>query len=165
MAIAFQVVYTYTDDSGDSATQAIDIPTTFSLAQYTEFGRAMAALLDDMVHGVVTSAELSIAVDISSLTSNALVADSDVEELGSFQFSTTEGRLVNVNIPAIDETLVLAGSDSIDQSAAAVAAFIAAMENGIVTAGGTIQPSDVNEIDITDTVFAREAFRSSGKRR
>lgn len=165
MAIAFQVVYTYVDDSGDTATHAIDIPTTFSLAQYTEFGRAMAGLLDDIVHGRIQSAQLVINVDISGLTSNALVADSDVEELGSFQFDTGEGRYVLINIPAFDEGMVLAGSDNIDLSDPAVAAFVTAIETGIAVTGGTISPCDVNEDDLQFLSFAREMFRSSGKRR
>ena len=46
-----------------------------------------------------------------------------------------------------------------------VAAFISMMEDGIVTAGGTIQPCDVGESDITNLIYAREKFRASGRRR
>lgn len=165
MAVAFQVVYTYVDDSGDTATHAIDIPTTFSLAQYTEFGRAMAGLLDDMVHGRIQSAQLVIAVDISGLTSNAPVVGSDVEEIGSFFFSTLEGRNVLINIPTIDESLVVAGADDVNLSDPNVVAFVTAMETGIAVTGGTISPCDVDEDDIVSINVAREAFRSSGKRR
>lgn len=165
MAIAFQIVYTYADDSGDTASHAIDVPTTFNLGQYVEFGQGMAAFLDAIVHGVIRSAELTVNVDIAGLTNNTIVADCDVEEVGGFQFNTAEKRPVNVNIPALDETKVLAGSDNLDLSDPDVAAFIAAMQNGIVVTGGTIAPSDVDEDDIEDLVYAREQFRASGKRR
>jgi hypothetical protein len=165
MAIAFQVVYSYLDDSGKTGTQAIDIPITFSLAQYTEFGRAMAALIDEIVHGVVSSAALTVNVDISGLTSNTLVADSDVEEIGSFQFSTADNRRVLINVPAFDESKVLAGSDNLDISDTDVAAFIAAIENGVAVTGGTIIPSDVEDIGNLELSAARELFRSSGSRR
>lgn len=165
MALAFQIVYTYLDADGDTATSAIDIPTTFALADYVEFGRGMASLVDDIVHGVVQSAELTVNVDISGLTNNGLVADSDVEEVGAFQFTTADGRPVNVNIPAIDESLVAASSDDLDQSDPAVAAFLTAMTSGVAVTGGTAIPSDVDGDDLTSLVYAREAFRASGTRR
>jgi hypothetical protein len=70
-----------------------------------------------------------------------------------------------VNVPGIAESNVLAGSDDLDIIDLTVAAFITAMETGIAVTGGTISPCDVNEDTIIDTVYAREQFRASGKRR
>jgi hypothetical protein len=165
MAIAFEITYTVQDDSGDTATAAIHIPNTFSLSQYTEFGRAMADLVDNMVHGLLLSADLTITLDISALTGNAVTPFADVEEIGAYLFVTGENRPVSVNLPGIAESHVLAGSDDIDQLQSAEAAFITAMVTGIAVTGGTVAPCDVNEADITDIVYAREQFRSSGKRR
>jgi len=165
MAHAFALTYTYQDDSGDTATNAIHVPNNFSLAQLTEFGRSMADLIDNIVEGLIMSLDLTITADISGLTGNSAQPLGDVQECGTFQFVTVDNRNVEVNLPGISEGLVLAGSDDIFQAAGAVAPFIAAMENGIVVTGGTIAPCDVNEDDITDVVLARETFRSSGKRR
>ena len=165
MAIAFEVVYTFQDDSGDTATASIHIPTAFSLSQYTEFARSMADLVDNIVHGIIISADLTISIDISALTGNAVTPFADVEEIGAFQFITADNRPVLVNVPGIAESNVLAGSDDLSVIDATVAAFITAMETGIVVTGGTIPPCDVNEDDIIDTVYAREQFRASGKRR
>lgn len=165
MAVPFQVVYTTEDASGDKATTAIDVPITFSLAQYGEFGVAMALLIDAFIGGVVTSAALTINIDLSALTSNATLSTADVEEVGAFLFTTAEGRPVDVNVPCIIETLEAAGSDNLDQADVDVAAFIAAMEDGIATTGGTIAPTDRGEDDLVTTTYARSELRNSGKRR
>jgi hypothetical protein len=165
MAIAFAVVYTFEDDSGDTATASIHVPTTFSLSQYTEFARSMADFIDNMVHGIITGVDLTVAIDISALTGNPVTPFADVEEIGAFKFITADNRPVMVNIPGIGESQVLAGSDDLSIVDAGIAAFITAMESGIAVTGGTIQPCDVDEDDIVDTVFAREQFRASGKRR
>jgi hypothetical protein len=91
-------------------------------------------------------------------------AQADVEEIGAFQFETVGGFPVYCNIPGILETVVAAGSDDIDQSDVDVAAFITAMETGIVVTGDTVSPTDVGEDSINNTVYARERFRASGKR-
>jgi hypothetical protein len=125
----------------------------------------MSILLDEMVHGRLSAGNLVVDIDISSLTSNSLVADSDVEELGSFQFNTPDFRTVNINVPCIDESLVLAGSDNLDQADSDVSAFVAAIENGIAVTGGTIIPSDVDGQTGLEMYATREIFRASGKRR
>lgn len=165
MAIAVAITYTFTDDSGETATTDVHVPNTFSFAQYSEFGRAMAELIDEIVHGRVSSVELTVTSDISGLTGNNAQANSDVEEIGAFQFRTAEGRTVTVNIPGINESMVEANSDDLDQLDTDIAAFTSAMLNGIAVAGGTAIPCDVNEADLTTLVFAREQFRASGKRR
>lgn len=165
MALTYGLTYTFQDDSGDSATATIHLPTAFTLADFTEFGRAMAAFVDDLVSGVVTSAELTIGVDISGLANNTTDFLGDVEEISSYQFVTAANRPVTINIPGTDENDVQASSDDLDQVAVGQAAFVNAMLNGIAVTGGTISPSDVDSEDITDLVYARESFRASGKRR
>jgi len=160
-----QIVYSVVDDSGEIGTTSINIPTGFSLSQIGEFGSGLATLLDKILGGKVLTAKLVFSVDISSLTSNVALSTSDVEEIGAFQFETVAGFPVTVNIPAINELVVLSGSDELDQADADVAAFIAAMENGLAVTGGTIAPCDVAESDVVTTVYARERFRASGKRR
>jgi len=165
MAVAFAITYTLEDDAGKSATFEIHIPTAFSLSQYTEFIRAMADLVDNIVSGLMTSADLTISVDISALTLNNALPDSDVEEVASYQFITGDNRPVQVNIPGLDEGETLAGSDDLNVLAPNQAAFITAMETGVAVTGGTISPCDINEDDLTELVYAREEVRSSGKRR
>lgn len=164
MALAASVIYTAIDDSGERGTTEIKVPTGFTLSQYGEFGSAMATLLDAFLAGKVETAQICFGVDISTLTSNAVLSTADVEEIGAFQFATSEGRPVSVNVPCLDELVVAAGSDDIDQGNANVAAFIAAMESGIAVTGGTISPCDIAEDDVVSTNYARERFRASGRR-
>lgn len=166
MAVAFELIYEVEDDSGDVATTTVKVPTGFSLTQYGEFGAALATALDAILAGKVIGADICTNVDVSAIVGNSATQDSDVEEVGSFQFATSEGRKVNVNLPTFDEVNhVAAGTDDIDQANGNVTNFISAMENGLATTGGTIAPCDVGEDDIDTVVFAREKFRSSGRRR
>lgn len=165
MALTYGLIYTFVDDSGESATATISLPTAFSLAQFTEFGRAMAVFVDDLVSGLISRAELSVGVDLSTLTGNTAAAGSDVQEINSYQFTTAVGRKVNINIPGTDETDVNPNSDELNTVDAQQAAFINAMVSGIAVTGGTIQPTDIDSEDITALVYAREAARATGKRR
>jgi len=165
MALTYTITYTFTDDSGDSATTAINVPTTFTLAQYTEFVRGMAAFIDDIVSGVVSFADFTIGVDLSGLTANTVAATSDVEEVDSFKFLTAAGRPVLIKIPGTTEADVVANSDALDQVDTEIAAFITAMVTGVAVTGGTISPCDVDSESIASLVYAREEFRASGKRR
>ncbi len=162
---AYELTYEYTDDDGDVATHSIFIPDTFSLAQYTEFGRALAVLIDPVVHGLISGLSFTVSIDLSALTNNTIDGASDVDDVAAFQFLTAGGKAVSVNIPAMFEGIVSAGSDDIDVSDVDVAAFRTAMASGIAVTGGTVTPCDVQEVDIVSLVYARENFRPSGRRR
>jgi len=164
MALAAQIVYTVQDDSGERGTTSINVPITFNLSDYGEFASGMGTLLDALLSGRLVDAEICFGVDLSGLINNLLGGSSDVEEIGAFQFRTADNLPVSVNIPGIDEGFQAAGSDDLDQSAPGVAAFITAMETGIVVTGGTIIPCDVGEVDIINVEYARERFRASGSK-
>jgi len=159
-----QIIYTVIDDNGERGTTSINVPTGFSIAQLGEFGAAMATLLDAILSGKVEGADFCVGVDVSALLSNLAGLNGDVEEIGAFQFETVGGFPVSVNVPGILEAVVASGSDDLDQADLDVAAFITAMETGIVVTGGTISPTDVAEDSINTTIYARERFRASGKR-
>lgn len=165
MAIAFDITYTVSDNDGDQATTTVKVPTTFTLSDYGEFGAAMAELIDDIIEGRVDAADLCLSADLAGLVGNVAVGGSDVEEIAAFQFLTSDNRAVNVNIPAMSEAIVGAGSDDLNQADPLVAPFITAMESGISVTGGTITPCDIGEDDIVSTKYAREKFRASGSRR
>jgi hypothetical protein len=62
--------------------------------------------------------------------------------------------------------MVVSGSDALDTTDADIAAFIAAMVDGLTpsTYATLVEPSDSREDDITALDYARERFRASGKR-
>jgi len=160
----YDVVYEIQDADGDQASFQVHVGTGLTLTQYTEGIRALAALIDPLVGGIISLASFVTGVDISALTSNTATATSDVEEVGAFKFSSAAGFPVVVNIPGLDELQVAAGSDELDQAHPDIAAFITMMTSGIAVTGGTIIPCDIAESDIVTLDYARENFRASGRR-
>lgn len=166
MAVALELTYTVTDAKGAQSTTTINVPTGFSLPQYTEFAAGMATLIDTILRGRVSGADLCVAADISGLALNIPPGDDDVEEVASFVFATSEGRRVSLNIPGAPDNIAISGSDDLNtDSNASVQAVVNMMTNGIAVTGGTIQPCDVGEDDIVLLIEARERFRSSGTRK
>lgn len=160
MAVAFEVVYVLEDDSGDQAETAVKIPTSPSIAQFTEFAQSMAQLIDPIVSGLLVSAGVRVSIDISALTSNTKQSQGDVQDVGAFRYRTGDQRAVRLNVPAISEALVLLNSDDLDLADPAIAALNNAMLGGIAVTGGTIEPCDIDQDDITTLSFARERFRA-----
>jgi hypothetical protein len=165
MALTYEVIYSIEDDSGDVSTTSIKLLPGNTLVQYNAFAVGMATLIDALVDGKTFGADLAVSVDLSGLSTNLLVGAADVEEVGAFQFTTTENRIVNLNVPGIVENLTLAGSDDLDVTHASVGGIITAMETGIAVTGGTIAPCGKGEDSITIVKSARERFRSSGSRK
>lgn len=165
MAVPHTIIWTIEDNSGDTATTEENVDKGFALTDYDEFAAAMSTLMNNIIEGKILRAELAANADLSGLTGNFTSGADDVEDLGSFDFDTVDGRPVNVNVPGLDESKVILGSDDLDQADVDIAAFITAMTSGIAVTGGTIIPCDVGEIDITGIKNARERFRASGSRR
>lgn len=164
MVKAIDLTYTIRDNKGKDATTSVKLDPGASLVDCQEFAEAQATALDAILYGRVQGAQVNVPVDVSGLTTNLSSGADDVENIGSFQFRTADGRPVIVNIPCFDESMVVAGSDGINQSNPAVAAFLAMMTNGLSVTGGTIIPCDVGEDDIVTVDYARERTRASGKR-
>lgn len=163
MAIAVKVVYSFVDDKGKTATSEVKVPLGFSIAQYIEFAEEMGLLIDAAVNTQMTSIAISLGVTLPGGLQSGAGVGADVEEKGAFQFSTVGGWKTRVNLPGLTESLVIAGTDAIDETDAAVAALITAFESGITLpiAGGTLSPCDAREDDIVSLDFARERFRAS----
>lgn len=156
----FEIQYTIADEANNISTTTIKVPTTFAIADYVEFGAGMAQALNDFLRGAIRGAELCFNIDISAYTNNTISAISDVEEIAAFEFVTAQGNRVKLNVPGCPDLSVLPGTNTLDVTDAEVAAIITAMEDGI---SGT-QPCDVGGDEITEMLFAREWFRSSGRR-
>jgi hypothetical protein len=161
-----EIITTVEDRSGTKATTSVKVLDASTIAQLLAFAPLWATALNNLIFGKIISMVADVLGSTIGITGNAGTINSDVEHIGKFQFRTVSGTRVNVNIPALDEAAVSAySSDTLDQANTEVAAFIAAMETGIVTAGGNIAPCDIGELSIIDTVLAHEAFKNSGARR
>lgn len=164
MAIAASIVTVISDAAGKQSDYTAYLPTSLNLTQFREFGQAMAVAVDAFIHGRLDSVTLKIDGDISGLTNNTAEADSDVEDVGFFEYQTAEGRSVKMNLPGVKEAAIVDGSYDLDTAQADVAAFDAMMRNGIAVTGGTAIPCARDESDITTLAVAEYRSRPSGKR-
>lgn len=164
--LALKLVYTIRDEKGKEATTEIKIPLSISLANAINFAGAMAVLINALVTGAIVNISIIATVDLSSLVGlrTSPLAGSDVEEKGAFGFKTDVGFPTSVQLPTFNEDFVIAGSDLIDLTDAAVIDFTEAMLLGI-TAGVLVEPVDAHGDDIDLFEYGYERFRSSGRRR
>lgn len=161
MVLAVTVRYTFLDEKGKTASTKVRVPNGFSIAQYVEFVQGMAQFMSDISACQITRAGFTVGIDLSGLGLIGLPSSiADVAQKGYFAFrSAVAGFFKRLRVPTFKESLVNAGSDTVDTSDASVVAFVNAMNNGIVTTGGTIQPVTERGDDLTTLIEARETFR------
>lgn len=164
MAEPLEVVGTYRDQANKEGTNTMYVSPGLTINQMTEGIQALAQLIDTVLNAVIRGFDFTLSIDLSGLTGNVAAGTSDVQEVGEFIFATAANRPVILNLPCINDASSPAGSDDIDQTDPDMAAIISMMEDGLVTAGGTIIPTDVDEQDIVALVTARERMRNSGGR-
>ena len=161
--MTIEITYDIRDRRNKPASTSVRVNTGATEAQVTGFARAWATAINPLIGGVIRAAFAILNVDISALTNNTPASNSDVEEIGAFEFGTSNGiTKVQVNIPAILETLINNDTGQMDLAAPQVAAFIAMMEDGITVGATLIQPCDVGGDDVTNTIYAKEGSRNSG---
>jgi len=161
MVLAVQIRLDFQDDKGKISNTSISVPTGFSIAQYSEFALGMAQVIATLSNARITRVSFVVGLDLSGATIKAVASGlSDIAQKALIGFGTVvAGFRTKVKLPALSEVKVNVGSDTLNQADADVAAFIAAMENGITVTGGTISPCDMRENDIDSTNYARELFR------
>lgn len=164
--MAIEIITEVEDRAGKRATSSVFILDTFLRAQVELFALQWSQIIDDIILGVIRSVTAILHVDISALTNNTPTASSDVEEVGAFEFVTTDGNRVKCNVPGINELLVNNDTGQIDTGQTAISNLISMFEDGIsVTGGILIHPTDIGSDDIVGTLLAEERFRNSGRRR
>lgn len=163
MALAVSIRFDFVDGKGKPSFTKVNVPNGFSIAQYTEFAQAMAQLITNLTQSRITRAGFSVGLDLSTSTIKAVPnVLSDIAQKVMFGFSTVlAGFRTKMKLPALNEDKVTVGSDALNQADPDVAAFIAAMENGVVVVGGTVSPCDQRENDINNTDYAKELFRKT----
>lgn len=162
MPLAVRFRFDFIDGKGKTSFTKISVPTGFSIAQYVEFGQAMGQLIATISAGQVTGASATVSLDLSTATLKSVISNvSDAGQKGYFKFaSAVTGFARKIFLPTFREDMIVAGSDSIDTTDTDVAAFVAAMEDGIVVTGGTISPTDNRSNDLAVLTTAKEMFRA-----
>lgn len=161
MALAATATFAISDGTKTSRVE-VRIPTSFTIAEYTGFAADFAQLLANVIQGQITRVTVTVGLQLDTATIKAAAgAFSDVAQKAVFQFtSATAGFFKRLSLPAFDDAKTVSGSDDVDQTENSIINFVTAMEAGVLTAGGTIQPVNNRDIDVDQLKFARESFRS-----
>lgn len=163
MARAIAVIFTFVDGKGKTSFTKVHVPNGFNIADYIEFGQFVAQEFVDISTGRCTGCSICIPMDLSTGTFKA-IADTvaDVFEKALFTFNTVlSGFASKFKLPTWDESNTVAGTDQIDTSDIAVAAFVTAYETGISTGGGTVNFTDSRDNIADEHDIGREIFRKS----
>lgn len=163
--MAFAVIYSIRDEKGANSLMEVKVPSGTSFTDVAIFAQQMAPLINSLITGAITRIGVAFTVGLPGGLRAAPAAGSDVEEGGRFQFRTSLGNFTSTRIPTFDEQFVVAGTQEVDLTDAAVLAFVNSMLSGIDITGaggsGIVEPSDSRDEDITALEFAREQFQSS----
>jgi hypothetical protein len=166
MAHAVKVIYTFKDNKGKMSTVEIKVPTGLTIGDYLEFATEMGTLLVNVSTGQIVNVGIAFTVDIPGGWPSSPGLTSDVEEKGALQFQAAGNWYTGITVPTLAETVVVDGSDNLDQTDGDVSDLIDAMVDGITLPVLTtlVKPCDSREADIEALIYAREVFRASGKR-
>ena len=160
MALSTTLNFTMVDAKGETSNTKVRVPTTFSIAQYVEFGQALAQLLVEITNCSITGVSINFGLDLSSLGFKTVA--SAVEKVAAKAqglFNTVSGIIAKWLIPAPIEEKVVTGSDDFDQTDSDIAALVSAFEDGIAVTDGTIQFTNGRGGDITSIASLKETFR------
>jgi len=157
----YYIYFSIADEKGDISTVEIPIPDTTALTDLPDVVQAFSDLIEPLVGGGLIQAGVRLLVSVTGWNTLA-AAGSDVQEKAEFVLRTVGGFLKRLNLPTFIESFFNAGSKEVDQAAPDVAAFITALEDGVVVNAHTVQPCDLRGEDLTQLVDALENW---GKRR
>lgn len=166
--MAWTIIYRFVDNKHRLSTTTCNLPSDASLAHVTEFATTFATILDNMSNSKLGGLTIQTSPILSTQFASKPIAtkSADNEEKGAFSFQTSHTSPKVMKIPGFKDSLVMDGSDLIDQSAPDVAAYLAVMIDGLTLADSTvIEPCDVGSEDIFNLISAREEFTKSRRRR
>lgn len=140
----------------------IPFPATVTIADLITNLAAIEALVAALTDAYIVDGTISIDLKQTTVNATPPPETSDVERKGSFTFKTAvEGSFAKVEVPSIANTLVIDKTNLVNESDAAVAAFIAFMTGGL--GGLTGEPVNGVGNDITELINAKKIHRGSSK--
>lgn len=158
MALTHQVFVTVQDRAGLKSTLIVHIPIATIPQDALDFADLLINEIDPLILGGVVAGGVTLAADISG--HGAIGSTSNVQEKGEFTYNTFNSFLHTVGLPTFDQTLVVAGSRSIDTTQVDVIDFNDAMLTGLaVPSTAVIVPTDSRGEDLTSLKAALERFR------
>lgn len=161
--MAWTINYTFVDKRLKTSRTEVKLPSVTSLAHVMEFAKTFAETVDKLSNSKLGAINIATPTILSSEFTAKPIAGltADNEEKGTFLFNTSFRDPVRMQIPGFKDSLVIEGSNSIDQSDVDVATYIAIMIAGLTLGDLTvIQPCDIGDEDIVSIKDAYESFKS-----
>jgi hypothetical protein len=160
-----EIIYTVYDRKTKRATTSVKVGQAETLERVQLFATAWADAIDNLIGGVIRAAVAMISANPNGLIGNVVGTNSDVEEIGAFQFNCEVGPPIEVTIPGLNENLVENDTGNLDQADTDVAALIAMFEDGLDIGPVTVKAVNTGEESSVSLIYARERSRNSGKRK
>jgi len=136
----------------------VNLPAATTTAQVAAFVTAYAPVLEALILGAITDCTVSYNAVLPSGLRTAALDEADREEGGLFiwaAYDAGDRYFTRQRIPTFRETMLILGTNQINQEDAAVSEYITMMLSG---SGGGI-PSDSRGVDIDELWSAEDDFK------
>jgi len=158
MALTWELSLTLEDEEGKKSVVSLHLPGGTLQADAEAFASAFALLLDVLTGAKITRIALALIVTLpGGLKANALL-ESEVEIGARFGFIDAQAFRTSVRVPSFLQSLLVVGSNNVDQEQVDVAAFMSAITEGLTPIATLVQPSTNRGDDIVSLSTAIEAF-------
>ena len=151
---------TIKDLDNNKRTSSVIFPGTLSIADLLANLAAVETAVAGITNGFIVDGTITIDLLQTDPFGAGPPESSDVERKGVFTFTTAAGTYAKYEIPSVDPTLVVDGSNVLDRSSPAVAAYVALMTGGIPVLG---QPVTGAGIPLEALFSARKIHRGSSQ--
>jgi len=171
MPLPSRMVATLIDEKGSSSTVSLNVvlPSALTMTNVQEIGERWAEDLDNVTGCQIVAVAMMYEVDLTDPGLNLkFVADagSDIEEGARFSFGTPSGFVTEFRIPGFLESLITAGTRTVNILAPAVVEILTDVISGIgYGLGVDVDASDNRGEDISRLSSAVEQFVRSRVRR
>lgn len=154
---AYTLVFTVEDAKGAKSSFTIQIPSGIEPYPATLFAVHIAAIVEQLITGGLVDVRFTTPVSVPLWSPSMIIGD--VQEKARFVFRTASGFHKSLSLPTALEAIFVPGSRTVDLANPSVAAFIAAMIDGVeVQPGDLVEPCDARGDDITELETATEAW-------
>lgn len=154
------LTFTILDGKTKSGSFSLNFDATKTIAQIEAWIGAVILPINAIIKGAITAISLSRAVSINPLFQQIPLDSADVEEKMKTVARTATGFYSSFAIPTLDETLVNAGSSTINQADPAIVLFNTAIEVGVDVAGVMVGPTDNRGARLALITSQNEVFES-----
>jgi len=145
------------DDAGATKRANIFLPGSMTLAQIQGWSDVYQPLLDAVVDGKLTDAQVTFGLTMAGGLKSSPVADSTVRRGADFTFNNASRFKWPAYIPSWSLAFIDSGNINIVDTDPAD--FLSAYVLGLVVSSTTYQPTNGSAFDLTALSKSKEAFR------